>query len=49
MAKRKSEGHLYKYGAKEEQEKKFEERYGKKHGKEVYGKVVGKIKRLRNR
>lgn len=37
--------HLYKDGAKEKEEKEFEDRYGKKKGKEVYGAVVGKVYR----
>jgi hypothetical protein len=41
--------HLYRYGAKRDMAKEFERRYGKRKGKEIYGAVVGKIKRLRER
>lgn len=41
------EGHLYKFGAKREQLRKFENRYGKTKGKRVYGAVIGKVKRER--
>jgi hypothetical protein len=41
--------HLYRYGAKKYRIKEFERRYGKRKGKIIYGKVVGKIKRLRER
>ena len=41
--------HLYKYGAKNKEEKEFEDRYGKKKGKYVYGATVGKVKRERER
>jgi len=43
------EKHLYRYGAKRYKVREFEERYGKRKGKIIYGKVVGKIKRLRER
>lgn len=48
MARQKSK-HLYRFGAKASQERKFEKRYGKKKGKRVYGAVVGKVKRERMR
>ena len=35
-------------GTKAKREKEFEDRYGKKKGDLVYGKTVGKIKRLRD-
>ena len=41
------EKHLYRFGAKAREERKFEERYGKVKGKRVYGAVVGKVKRER--
>ena len=41
--------HLYRNGAKYKEIKIFEERYGKKKGDYVYGAVVGKIKRERER
>lgn len=47
MSRAKGKGHLYKFGAKRGQLRKFENRYGKKKGKEVYGKVVGKVHRER--
>jgi hypothetical protein len=39
--------HLYKFGAKRGQLRKFENRYGKNKGKRVYGAVVGKVRRER--
>lgn len=39
--------HLYRDGAKNSEELKFENRYGKKKGKYIYGAVVGKVKRER--
>jgi len=39
--------HLYRFGAKRGQLRKFENRYGKNKGKKVYGAVVGKVKRER--
>ena len=44
-----SEGHLYRDGAKRGELRKFENRYGKEKGKQVYGAVVGKVKRERTR
>jgi hypothetical protein len=41
--------HLYRNGAKYYQKKKFEKRYGKKKGDYVYGAVVGKVKREREK
>ena len=41
--------HLYRNGAKYREKKKFEKRYGKKKGDYVYGAVVGKVKRERQR
>ncbi|MCW1311408.1 MAG: hypothetical protein QXJ93_01050 [Candidatus Rehaiarchaeum fermentans] len=41
--------HLYRYGAKGAELREFEKRYGKEKGKKVYGAVVGKIKRLREK
>jgi len=41
--------HLYRNGAKYREKKKFEERYGKKKGDYIYGAVVGKVKRERQR
>jgi hypothetical protein len=41
--------HLYRGGAKGPQERSFEKRYGKTKGKKVYGAVVGKVKRERQR
>ena len=41
--------HLYKGSAKKKQKKIFEEEYGKKKGDYIYGAVVGKIKRLREK
>ena len=43
----KGKGHLYRFGAKEREERKFEEEYGKEKGKRIYGAVVGKLKRRR--
>ena len=45
--KSRSEGHLYREGAKRGELRKFENRYGKEKGKRVYGAVVGKVKRER--
>ena len=42
-----STNHLYKYGAKKEKEREFEERYGKKRGDYIYGATVGKVRRER--
>jgi len=42
-----STGHLYRYGAKKEKEREFEERYGKKRGDYAYGATVGKVRRER--
>lgn len=36
-----SEGHLYRDGAKRGELRKFEKEYGKEKGKRVYGAVVG--------
>lgn len=47
--KSRSEGHLYREGAKRGELRKFENRYGKEKGKRVYGAVVGKVKRERAR
>jgi len=41
--------HLYRNGAKYKEIKIFEDRYGKKKGDYIYGAVVGKIKRERER
>jgi len=41
--------HLYRNGAKYREIKIFESRYGKKKGDYIYGAVVGKIKRERER
>jgi len=53
MARRTShhraEHHLYREGAKSREKRKFEERYGKKKGDRIYGAVVGKVKRERER
>lgn len=43
----KGKGHLYRFGAKRGELRKFENRYGKEKGKHVYGAVVGKVKRAR--
>ncbi|MEM3794123.1 MAG: hypothetical protein QXS76_04370 [Candidatus Bathyarchaeia archaeon] len=42
-----SRGHLYKYGAKNREKRKFEREYGKKKGDYIYGAVVGKVRRER--
>ena len=44
-----SEGHLYRDGARHGELRKFENRYGKEKGKRIYGAVVGKVKRERAR
>ena len=49
VIKMKRREHLYRHGAKRYRIREFERRYGKRKGKIVYGKVVGKIKRLRER
>ena len=41
--------HLYRNGAKYNEKKKFEKKYGKKKGDYIYGAVVGKVKRERQR
>lgn len=39
--------HLYLFGAKGREKRKFERRYGKSKGAFIYGAVVGKVKRER--
>jgi len=46
---RRAERHLYRYGAKSRELREFERRYGKEKGRRIYGAVVGKIKRERER
>lgn len=41
--------HLYKAGGKARNLPKFQSKYGKTKGKRVYGAVVGKVKRERQR
>lgn len=41
--------HLYRQGAKAKMERSFEKRYGTNKGKRIYGAVVGKVKRQRQR
>jgi hypothetical protein len=46
MAKGRSK-HLYRYGAREGERRKFEREYGARRGAYVYGATVGKVRRER--